>query len=127
MSVISEVIIWVAPIIGGLAIWLMHEAYVSIKEDIKDIKDRQIKTRDELADVKSDVRMASSRIGDVDKSVEIVTNSIRNLDNKSGDTKELSLYFRTMENKLNEYNANYGKVILILQKMLAKNLPPKDQ
>jgi hypothetical protein len=71
--------------------------------------------------------MASSKIGDVDKSVEIVTNSIRNLDNKSGDTKELSLYFRTMENKLSEYNANYGKVILILQKMLAKSPPPKDQ
>ncbi len=126
MSVISEVIIWVAPLVGGLAIWLLHEAYVSIKDDIKDVKDRLLKARDELADVKSDVRMASSKIGDVDKSVEIVTNSLKNLDGKTGDTRELSLYLRTMENKLNEYNANYGKVIIILQKMLAKNLPPKD-
>lgn len=124
MSVISEVIIWVAPIIGGFTLWLMHEAYGSIKDDIKDLKDRQMKTREELADVKSDVRMTSNKVMDVDKSVEVVTNSIKNIDGKTGDTKELSLYFRTMENKLNEYNANYGKVILILQKMLGKNQKP---
>lgn len=126
MSVISEVIIWVAPLVGGLVIWLLHEAYGSFKEDIKDLKDRQLKTREEIAELKSDVRMTSNKVSDVDKSVDIVTASIKHLDGKSGDTRELSLYFRTMENKLNEYNANYGKVILILQKLVAKNLPPKD-
>lgn len=117
MSSVTEIIIWASPCIAGLCIWLIHEAYQSIQSDIKELKDRQIKTREDMADIKADIKMTSNKITDVNKSVDIAINSVKNLDSKTGDTKELSLFLRTMENRLTSHEANYGKVILILQKL----------
>jgi len=126
MSTISEVIIWISPLIAAVALWLFHELYNALKVDINDIKSKQNKTRDDVADLKSDIRLAYSKIENVDKSVNMLITITKVIDEKTGNTKEMTESFRDVQSKISAYNSNYGKVILILQRLVdqKKNPPP---
>lgn len=123
---IADIIVWFSPLVGGLALYLAHDAFSSIKEELKDLRERQVKTREDLSDLKVETRSVGDAVIAVKKELEANTETTKRLDARSGDTREMTLFMRTIEGKLSQHEANYGKVILILKRVVAI-LRPKNQ
>lgn len=124
-TTISEVIIWFSPLVGALALYLAHEAFSSIKEDIKDLRERQVRTREDIAEVKATVSSVGDAVRSVSQTVDASSESVRRLDDRSGNTKEMTIFVREIKNKLKEHDENYGKVLLVLKKVVTI-LRPKN-
>lgn len=125
MSGVSEIIIWLSPLLGGLTLYLLHDAFSTLKDDIKDLRDRQVRTREDISTLSADTRVVGDKVGSVEKSVDNVVIAIRDIDSRSGNTKEMGVFLKGMEARLSTHEANYGKVILILQKLAGRNPPQK--
>ena len=124
---VSEVIIWLSPLVGGLAIYLLHDAYSAIKDELKELKTKQYLTREEQAEHRAETRALLDNVNRLANSLDATSQVVSSLDKRSGDTREMSIYMKTLENKLNTHDANYGKVILILEKVISILKPKKPQ
>jgi len=124
---ISDVIIWASPLVGGLALYLAHDAFTSVKEDLKELRERQSKTREDLSDLRADVKVANDSINAISRNVDAAVSSVKAVDQRSGDTREVQMFMRTLENKMAVSETNYGKVILILKKVVTILRPKTPQ
>ena len=124
---ISDVIIWASPLVGGLALYLAHDAFTSVKDDLKELRERQVKTREDLADLRADVKVANDSINAISRNVDAAVSSVKAVDQRSGDTREVQMFMRTLENKMSVSETNYGKVILILKKVVTILRPKMTQ
>ena len=123
---ISDIIIWASPLVGALALYLAHDAFTSVKEDLKELRERQIKTREDISDIRADVKVANDSVNVISRNVDAAVSTVKEIDRRSGDTKEVQMFMRTIDNKMSLHDANYGKVILILKKVVTI-LRPKGQ
>lgn len=123
----SELIVWASPAAFGLAVYLAHDAYTSIKDDIKELKDSQRKTRDEVSEVKRITDTQSLYLKDVGDSVKAQNPVIRGIDARLIDTRELRGKISEVENKLTVQEENHGKIILVLKKVIEILRPKPPQ
>lgn len=123
---VSEIIIWLSPLVGGLALYLAHDAYSEIKSELKDLRERQTRTREDLSDIRADVKTVNDSVNVISRNVDAAVVTVKEIDQRAGDTREVQMFMRTIENKMSTHDANYGKVILILKKVVAI-LRPKTQ
>ena len=122
---VSEIIIWSSPLVGALALYLAHDAYTTLKEEIKEVKSRQYHTREEQAEHRAETRALADNVNRMMSTLEATGQTVQALDRRSGDTNEMSIYMKGLEKKLSEHDANYGKVILILKKVISILRPPQ--
>jgi len=95
------------------------------------LRDRQVRTREDMAEIKSSVSSVGDHVRSVSQTLDATADSVRRIDDRSGNTKEMQIFVREIKNKLKEHEDNYGKVILVLKKVVAilhsKNQPPPQQ
>lgn len=123
----SDFIVWASPAAFGLALYLAHEAFSTVKAELKDLRERQSKTREDLSEIRADVRSVADSVNSVKSISDASATTISRLDIRSGDTREMTMFMRTIENKLSIHEANYGKVILILKKVVTILRPKTPQ
>lgn len=124
---VSDIIIWGSPIVGAFALYLAHDAYSEIKDQLKDLRERQVRTREDIAEVKASVNSVGDAVNAVSKVATATAETMQKLDTRSGNTREMEIFVKQMERKLSEHEANYGKVILILKKVVAILRPKNPQ
>jgi hypothetical protein len=122
---ITDLIVWASPLVGALALYLAHDAFTSVKEDLKDLRERQVKTREDMAELRSETRAVGDAVRLVNQTIDATSESVRRLDDRSGNTKEMAIFIREMKNKLKEHDENYGKVLMVLKKVVTI-LKPKS-
>lgn len=124
---VSKIIIWASPFALTGILYLAHDAYQTVKAELKkldsrtyNMREQQIKDGAKLGVLDDGLKALSENLADVSQVA-------KGIDRRSGDTKEMALYMKTVETKLNEHDANYGKVILILKKLISILVPQKRQ
>lgn len=113
----ADFIIWTSPAAFALALYLAHDAFTSVKEEIKSLRDRQNNLRDEIVEMKSQL----GNVGEIARSTKIVVDSnssaIQKIESRS---ESLDGFIKNIDRKIIEHDENYGKVILILKKVIER-------
>jgi len=114
-TTVADLIVWSSPAAFGLALYLAHDAFSSIKSDIKELKERQVKTRDETFRITTTSKAISDSVALVQRGVDASLETTRRL---SVETQELKGFIQSVERRMVTHDENYGKVILILRKVV---------
>jgi len=122
---VADVIIWSSPAVFGFALYLAHDAYKSIKEDVKELKDRQVQTRNEAYKIGIDVKALGDSVAKAQRGIDANSETTKKL---VFETQELTHFMSAVEKRLEVSEENYGKVIMVLKKVISILRPsvPKD-
>ena len=118
MSIFTELIIWASPFLFAGFCWLAHEVYSSFKGDVSDLKKQShtILKRQERHEVKIDT--LDQKTSTICKSIDAVKFTVHELDKRTGDTVDLTRSMRELEKKLEVHEANYGKIMIVLKRVV---------
>lgn len=105
----QELIVWTSPAAFALALYLAHEAYSSIKDDIKDLQDKQESFIEKLSESKSEIKIVGQWTKDQCKKIDAVLSG----------TKETKDFIGKIEARVALGETNYGRVILILKRIIS--------
>ena len=118
----SDFIIWTSPAAFALAIYLAHDAFSSVKDEIKTMREKQNSMREELVEIKSTARSAADGAHLGINAMNVQQDAIKRVEIK---LESIESFTKTIEKKISDHDENYGKVILILKKVVA-TLKPKN-
>jgi len=127
-TTIAEIIIWAFPVVAGLALWGMRELYASIKSDLKSVKESQYNTNKKLDRVDARLDVVDAKLVNQSTDLMAVKFTAHQIDQRTGNTREMVESMKHIETKLREQQTEYGKIILVLKKVIQiirpKSNPP---
>jgi hypothetical protein len=121
--IVSDIIIWSSPAVFGLALYLAHDAFAGIKEDLKDLKDRQLKTRDDLADLKIQTMGLAGSIMSSHENLKSLTDSVKSVDHKMGKVESFESHLGLVNDRLAKTEENNGRIIMVMNKIISIVMP----
>jgi hypothetical protein len=119
-ATMTDVIVWASPIAFGFIVWLTHELYKGLKEDVSDVKKSNSNIRTDIAKQGVKIESLDQKITTVCASVETLKHMTHKLDKEQVGKPELELTMQAVkqiESRMNDSDKKYGTILMILNGM----------
>lgn len=114
----AEMVIWISPLAFGLVIYLLRDIYTDVKLDLRWLRENIYRAREDLADQKAQIKMLNDSVLTTNKTISALSDSVRIIEIKTVDTANLNADVKQIEKQMYDLRSGYGKILLILQKVV---------
>lgn len=116
----TDLIVWASPFAFGFIVWLTHELYKGLKEDVAQVKTSNSNIRTDIAKHSVKIDTLDQKVTTICQSVETLKKMTHEIDKQQFGKDELQMTtqaVKQIESRMNEADKKYGTILMILNGM----------